>query len=282
MIRFRALGVELRLHALVILTLALALAMGITREIVVLLAALCAHELAHLAAARACNLTIGYIDIMPFGGAAHIADIYDAPPFQMIVVALAGPLANLLFAVAGAALGWWGVLRFPDAARVVRVNTILMLFNLLPALPLDGGRVLCAIAGRWLGRRRATGLSVALAHLLAALLLVATAVGFFKARVVNLSFILMSVFLVAASISERNAMLASDASGAVRSLLGGKSLPARAKLVAIDAAAPPACAARFMRKGEVTIFALYEGDEFAGFADERSIAKRAVARQGDA
>jgi hypothetical protein len=209
--------------------------------------------------------------------AAHIADLYDAPPLPMAVVALAGPFANFLLAMCGAALGWWGALEFPEAARMVRVNAILMLFNLLPALPLDGGRVLCAVAGRWLGRRRALFLSVALAHALAAFLVAIAVIGFFETGMVNLSFFIMSVFLVAASLSERSAMLASDMSGAVANLTGMKKLPARVKFVAVDRDAPPALAARYMRRGEVTLFALYENGALVGFEDERAMARRAVA-----
>ncbi len=276
MIRFRARGVEFRLHALVILTMLLALALGVTRELLTLLVALCVHELSHLTAAWACGLQIDYVEIMPFGGAAHIADLYDASPGRTVVVALAGPFANLLLAVLGAALGWWGVLRFPDAARMVRVNAILMLFNLLPALPLDGGRVLCALAGRFIGRRRALLLSVTLAHVLAALLVAVSVIGFFETGMVNLSFLIMSVFLIAASLSEKSAMLASDMSGAVEKLVGAKKLPARVKFVAIDRNAPPAQAARYFRRGEVTLFALYEEGALVGFEDERAMAKRAV------
>lgn len=276
MIRLRVRGVEFRLHALVILTMLLALALGVTRELVTLLIALCAHELSHLFAAWACGLPIDYIEIMPFGGAAHIPGLYDAPPGRTVAVALAGPVANLILAMLGAALGWWGILRFPDAARMVRVNAILMLFNLLPALPLDGGRVLCALAGRWLGRRRALLLSVAIAHALAVFLAAVAVVGFFETGMVNLSFLIMSVFLVAASLSERSAMLASDMSGAVANLTGMKKLPARVKFVAIEKSAPPALAARYMRRGEVTLFALYEDGALVGFEDERALAKRAV------
>ena len=277
MIRFRARSVEFRLHALVILTLLLALALGVTRELLTLLIALCAHELSHLFAAWACGLKIDYVEIMPFGGAAHIADLYDAPPGRTIVVALAGPFANLVLAVLGAALGWWGVLCFPDAARMVRVNAILMLFNLLPALPLDGGRVLCAAAGRFVGRRRALRVSVGIAHALAILLVAVAVIGFFETGMVNLSFLIMSVFLVAASLSEKSAMLASDMSGAVEKLTGVKKLPARVKFVAVDRNAPPALAAKYLRRGEVTLFALYENGALAGFEDERSMARRAVA-----
>lgn len=276
MIRFRARGVEFRLHALVILTILLALALGVTVELIALLIALCAHELAHLVAARIWGLEIDYVEIMPFGGAAHIAHLYDAPIGPTVAVALAGPLANLFLALLGAALGWWGALSFPDAARMVRVNIILMLFNLLPALPLDGGRVLCALAGPRLGRRRALLLSVGLAHALAGLLVAVAVIGFFETGMLNLSFLIMGVFLVATSLMEKGAALASDMAGAVENLTGRKRLPARVRLVALDKAASPALAAKYMRRGEVTLFALYENGALVGFEDECAVAKRAI------
>lgn len=115
------------------------------------------HELGHAWAASYFGIRTPDITLLPIGGVARLERIPEKP-FQEVVVALAGPLVSaslaLLFgAVSGFQLqsmegelhGWTGLL-----ARLFTINMGLLLFNLIPAFPLDGGRVLRALlATRW-------------------------------------------------------------------------------------------------------------------------------------
>ncbi len=108
------------------------------------------HELAHALTARHFNLSTHGITLFLFGGVAEILDDPPSPQAEM-VIAIAGPVASLLLAgwlalaaFVGSTSGWPGGLS-SVLLYLALLNLALGLINLLPALPLDGGRVLRAL-----------------------------------------------------------------------------------------------------------------------------------------
>ncbi len=125
------------------------------------------HEFGHAGAAAARGRPAREILLTPLGGTA-IIDRAMASPAMEAEVSLAGPGVNLLIlgvsvaAVAGSGLPepWAGPLTFTGALRFAFwANLMLALFNLAPAYPLDGGRVLRAILSWRIGERRGTRLA---------------------------------------------------------------------------------------------------------------------------
>lgn len=112
------------------------------------------HEAGHAFVAGRYGFTMRRLTLMPYG-ACMAGDFDGASLKEQIFVALAGPLFSLLIAgiVAGS---WWF---FPETYAVTETlydaNLSLFLLNLLPALPLDGGRVAYALIGLVLGKRTA-------------------------------------------------------------------------------------------------------------------------------
>ena len=104
-----------------------------------------AHELSHSLVGRAFGIEVKTITLFLFGGAAHLE---DEPPNATaeIVMAAAGPAMSLaLAAVFNAAAVWSQTASQPLAAVLAYLailNMILAVFNLIPAFPMDGGRVL--------------------------------------------------------------------------------------------------------------------------------------------
>ena len=113
-------------------------------EVGIYASVLAAHELAHALTARAFDLQVVSLELLPFGGVAEIRGLELADPGVEAVVALAGPLHNLLLLAGGFVLRQAGWLAPARGSFFLAANAALALGNLLPGLPLDGGRVLRA------------------------------------------------------------------------------------------------------------------------------------------
>jgi Zn-dependent protease len=147
------------------------------------------HELGHALAARRAGIEVLGIDLFFFGGVMKMNRDADSPGDEF-KIAVAGPLATLLVVIAGtlAGIAIAGPTEFRDAALlgsslnpgfadlvlgfVVSINVLLLGFNLVPAFPLDGGRIARAIVWKLTGdRNRATRFSARLGQLFAAILI---------------------------------------------------------------------------------------------------------------
>jgi len=170
--------------------------------IVAVFACVLLHELGHAVAARRYGITTPDITLLPIGGLARLSRIPEKPS-EEIVIAIAGPLVNVAIAVIlvlfGARIDFsaMAAVENPDAGfltRLAGVNVFLVLFNLIPAFPMDGGRVLRALLAFRLGRRRATAIAARIGQGLAFLF------GFLGLMTGNaiLVFIAIFVFLAAA------------------------------------------------------------------------------------
>ncbi len=142
-----------RIHPLF---LAAGLVSAFTGDLLVFLAATLAaleHECAHAMAARRYGFALDRLVLMPYG-AVLSGDISGIGRRQELSVLLAGPLANALTALGFAALWWLYPETYPYTEAAAQVSLSLFVVNLLPAYPLDGGRVL-HLALAPLGERRA-------------------------------------------------------------------------------------------------------------------------------
>ena len=154
--RLRIGGTVVSVHPGLLLLLVGAVAAGLGAEVLVFAVVLAGHELAHVLAATAFDLRVSTLELLPFGGVARVEGLELADPGVEAVVALAGPLHNLLCLAAAFLLrdiGWLA----PGRGQFFLVsNAALALANLLPALPLDGGRVARAVLAVHQGTAAAT------------------------------------------------------------------------------------------------------------------------------
>lgn len=108
--------------------------------------ALLIHEAAHLLAASALGVEISSVELTPFGCVAEAEGLYFMNGAKEVVVAAAGPAANILVS-ALLMLAKDGGDMSAYMSFFLAANISLAAMNLLPVLPMDGGRVLCALLG---------------------------------------------------------------------------------------------------------------------------------------
>lgn len=131
------------------------------------------HELGHALAAAHYGIKTPDITLLPIGGMARLERIPEKPS-QEIAVTLAGPAVNLLIAaVLGVAIGLTTGIPDPQAlqqtglpmaVRLFAVNIWLVIFNAIPAFPMDGGRILRALLAMRMNYARATQIAASIGH----------------------------------------------------------------------------------------------------------------------
>jgi Zn-dependent protease len=138
--------------------------------VVVAFASIVLHELGHATVAQRLGVRIAGIDLHFLGGAAQMIDPPRTPRDE-IAISIAGPAVSL--ALAGIGLGLGAALAMPFLAMVGWINLVLGLFNLIPALPMDGGRILRAAMVPRLGYLRATETAVVVSRVFVGLFAIA-------------------------------------------------------------------------------------------------------------
>ena len=158
--------IEIRYSFLLLMLVAYVSFGGVTGVLLLLMTfgSVLLHELGHALVARRLGVRIIGIDLHFFGGAAKMASMPSRPRDE-ILIAAAGPAVSFVLAGLGA------LLYLPTGVAALGyfayINLILGGFNLLPALPMDGGRIFRAALERKMGRLRATALAVKVAKVAA-------------------------------------------------------------------------------------------------------------------
>jgi stage IV sporulation protein FB len=125
------------------------------------------HEFGHVLAARRYGIPTADVTLLPIGGVARLARM-PSKPSQELVVALAGPAVNV--AIAATLWPLIAISGSPFLAQLFAINIALALFNMLPAFPMDGGRVLRALLASRLDYVRATDIAASIGKGLALVL----------------------------------------------------------------------------------------------------------------
>jgi Zn-dependent protease len=198
----RAFGIDVRVHWTFFLLLLyfafvgyrgagnLVGALATVAVIVALFACVLLHEFGHSLVAQRLGIEIPDITLLPIGGIARFKTLPEKP-MDEVKIAVAGPLVNVVLAPIffgmgialgadplniGSPVGGFGsVGRF--FVYLGYVNVALVLFNMLPAFPMDGGRVLRGLLASRLGAVRATDIASAVGQLFAAVFLVLGILG---------------------------------------------------------------------------------------------------------
>ena len=262
-------GVKVRVHPLCLLVGVLSALTGTLLPFLSAILAAALHECAHAFAARRYGFALDTLVLMPYG-ATIAGDIGGIGKKEGLCVLLAGPLANAATALAFVALWWLYPETYPYTDTAAYVSASLCLVNLLPAWPLDGGRIL-HLALSPLGEVRSMRIVRAVTFLLAAGVL---------------AFFVWSCFSSPAWTALAFAvLLAAGAFGGGRyaplkfsrkkSLARGMS----ERRIVISAGRPVRAAFRYLREESYLVLVLYEGGEFVGEVTEEEYL--AAVQRGD-
>jgi Zn-dependent protease/CBS domain-containing protein len=233
----RVAGIDLRVHFTFPLVLLYGAALWSGRHgvqgalfgcvlMVALFACVVLHELGHSLVARRFGIPVREIVLLPIGGVAMMSRSPRRPLHELLIAA-AGPLVSALLALAffGLLVGIWpgpalDPLQLVDPkqaqpslptllAWLATSNLALLVFNLIPAFPMDGGRMLRAILASFLGFRRATRAAAALGQVVALLL---------GAFAVFYGFVMMAIVAVFIFFAAAQQRAAEEARGVLSSL----------------------------------------------------------------
>jgi Zn-dependent protease/CBS domain-containing protein len=161
------------------------------------------HEFGHIFTARAFGVPTPYVTLLPIGGVAQLERIPEEP-WEEFLIAIAGPAVNVV--IAGALIAFAHAnprasaamsiddMQIPMVDRLAALNLFLALFNLIPAFPMDGGRVLRAALASRIGFVRATERAASIGQFTAFVL---GFIGLFHNPI--LVFVAVFVYLAAAS-----------------------------------------------------------------------------------
>ena len=172
--------------------------------LVALFGSILLHELGHALMARRYGIGTRDITLSLIGGVARLHRMPRSAGPELLI-ALAGPAVNAaIAAVLALIVGLSVSLGLPDRfwIQVISLNLGLLLFNLLPVFPMDGGRILRALLSGWLGRTRATEVAATLGQFLA---VVGGVLGLASGQ---WTLAILAVFIYAMAAVERNQVLA--------------------------------------------------------------------------
>ncbi|MCB0061498.1 MAG: site-2 protease family protein [Caldilineaceae bacterium] len=198
--------------------------------IVLLFVCVTLHEFGHALVARAVGIRVEHITLLPIGGLANLERMPERPSHEFFI-AIAGPLVNFLIALLLIPLlsltGLWETIlasgtltpiiddmRVPSVSNLLlflfATNITLGLFNLLPAFPMDGGRILRALLALAIPYVRATQITVLIGRMMAILF------ALYGIYSTNIMLLLIAFFVYLVGGSERESVESKAVLGTIK------------------------------------------------------------------
>ena len=206
---FKAFGININIHiTFLILPLIFSIYAGLRGVFFIISVFVCVtlHELSHSLMAKRFGIDVKQITLLPIGGVASMSAIPEKPS-QELLISIAGPMFNLVLAailyypllvlIGSEALFSPSLNNWPQTiAYIFWINPMLAAFNLLPAFPMDGGRILRSLLARKLDYKKATSIAVNFGHIFALLF------GYFGLVRGNIILVVIAVFIYMAASAE--------------------------------------------------------------------------------
>ena len=267
----------LRLHPLLPAVAALSAVTGGGSFLLPMAAALLWHEAGHYLLCRLCRLTVSSVEFTPFGGMMVIEGLDAAPRPQKLLIALGGPLFSFLGLLLLPPLA--DALPFSFTQPLARHHLLLLIMNLLPVPPLDGGRAIRALLQGQTADRALAWLTRGAALLLCLL----SAIFAFRGQL-NFAPAFAGLYLLYAGHAERSRVPAHYISALIgrrQQLRDGRALPVRALAVGPEMKLRHAAALMTGRQYHEIWVLSPDGMEVTGKLGEKAFCD-ALLTQGDA
>jgi len=161
------------------------------------------HESAHILCAKALNVPISHITVFPFGISAKLSEGYIKNSDKEFIISFVGPFSNLIMFWIFTFL--YSIYQEDYLKFCTDINLAMGSINLIPALPLDGGRMLKSLIAAKYGTIRAFNFMLKLSRILIVLLLTLSVIIIIVTKL-NFSLLLISAFLLQNLTHEQNSL----------------------------------------------------------------------------
>ncbi|AGK97042.1 M50 family metallopeptidase [Clostridium pasteurianum] len=173
---------------------------GFNGDLFIAFAMVIFHEFTHYFVARYFGFKNGNVEILPFGAALRLDDLAEASFKEDLIISLSGPIFNLVLAVIFYVLNLHFNRTFIHS--LFFTNAALGIFNLMPALPLDGGRILRDLIGKKTIYRFANLITIIVSMCIGSIFMLYYIYCFFKGQM-NLSFGIIALYIMIYSFREK-------------------------------------------------------------------------------
>ncbi|AJQ27088.1 M50 family metallopeptidase [Pelosinus fermentans] len=175
---------------------------GMMVKVLLVFSAVLWHELAHAGAAIALGFSVREVELLPFGGVARIEGLGAASSKSEMIIAAAGPAASVVLA----AIVYSSMFYFNLWTEIwdffYKANIMLAIFNMIPGLPLDGGRIFRAWLALYIDYGKATAIAAGISKCVSISLVCIVIFQYVQGSTVNISFLVAAIFLYTTAKSE--------------------------------------------------------------------------------
>lgn len=199
---FRIGEFKIKINYLLFILFMLYFILGYFNEVIIIFFSILIHELAHVCLAFKLGFKVNCVELFPFGGVARIEGFIGLEPLKEVKVAIIGPVINFLFAVILIFIKKY-LFEYQIIILLIKTNLILALSNILPILPLDGGRILRAVLSLNLGIKKATSYILNFTYFLSVSMILCGVLLFIR-DVNGIYLILFFIFIIIAAKKEKD------------------------------------------------------------------------------
>lgn len=193
---------RLYIHPSLPILLGLAIIFGFFEQLIMVYLIVLVHESAHCFTALFFRIKLKQIEILPFGMTMLLDGHYIKNPKHEIIVVAAGPLSNMVISFAFLLLVQANLVDSETGWFIITASNMIALMNIMPAMPLDGGRLLkAALTIRW-GFVKAFNFTMAVTKVMIVLLAIGGAVLIYYVHF-NFSLFLICAFLIVNIVAEK-------------------------------------------------------------------------------